>query len=237
MLKLFFRMFKEKGGKMSQNIGMITIGQSPRNDIISDMQPILGSDIRIIECGALDGLSSKEVNKLQPPTKENLLVTRLRDGTEVTVNKAEIVTRLKECITKLEAKTKAIVLLCTAKFEELLSKKPMLEPYLLLRNLLEIMLPTNSKLGMVIPSADQAERMRDVWKLKGVKEMIIEAYSPYDGEKLTEKVKKFKKNGVDMILLNCMGYSKEMREKVKKITNLPVILPRTLLARIVKDIL
>ncbi|NIQ04280.1 MAG: AroM family protein [Candidatus Korarchaeota archaeon] len=225
--------------KMSQNIGMITIGQSPRNDIISDMRSILGSDISIIECGALDGLSPKEITTLQPPTKENLLVTRLREGTEVTVNKAEIVTRLNECITKLEAKTKVIVLLCTGKFEELQSKKPMLEPFLLLRNLLEIMLPTNSKLGMVIPSAEQAERMRDVWKLKGVKKMIIEAYSPYkgEGEKLTEKVKKFKKNGVDMIVLNCMGYSKEMREKVKKITNLPVILPRTLIARIVKDIL
>jgi 3-methyladenine DNA glycosylase AlkD len=44
-----------------KKIGMITIGQSPRVDIVPEMQEILGTDVEILEAGALDGLTLEEV--------------------------------------------------------------------------------------------------------------------------------------------------------------------------------
>ena len=40
---------------MQQKIGMITVGQSPRDDIVPAMSRILGPGIEILQKGALDG--------------------------------------------------------------------------------------------------------------------------------------------------------------------------------------
>jgi protein AroM len=37
-------------------VGALTIGQSPRTDITSEIRDILGSDVTILESGVLDGL-------------------------------------------------------------------------------------------------------------------------------------------------------------------------------------
>lgn len=46
-----------KGGITMKKIGAITVGQSPRVDLIPEIQPILGDSVEIIQAGALDGLS------------------------------------------------------------------------------------------------------------------------------------------------------------------------------------
>ena len=51
-------------------IGMITIGQSPRNDILSVMKRYLPSDAQVVECGALDGLDRDEILDLAPDDEE-----------------------------------------------------------------------------------------------------------------------------------------------------------------------
>ena len=45
-------------------IGMITIGQSPRDDLVPDIMNLAGIDVEAIECGVLDGLSRPEIEKL-----------------------------------------------------------------------------------------------------------------------------------------------------------------------------
>ena len=58
-------------------VGMITIGQSPRSDVVPDMVEILGPGVEIRERGALDGLSPREIAALAPAPDDDLLVTRL----------------------------------------------------------------------------------------------------------------------------------------------------------------
>ena len=40
-------------------VGLITVGQSPRSDVVPDMAAILGGDVEILEAGALDGLQPR----------------------------------------------------------------------------------------------------------------------------------------------------------------------------------
>ena len=47
-------------------LAALTIGQSPRTDIMADIEQIFIKNTKIIEKGALDGLSKKEINDLYP---------------------------------------------------------------------------------------------------------------------------------------------------------------------------
>ena len=60
----------ERGITMKK-IGAITVGQSPRVDLIPEIQPILGDSVEIIQSGALDGLSKEEISKFVPRPGEN----------------------------------------------------------------------------------------------------------------------------------------------------------------------
>ena len=71
-------------------VGLVTIGQSPRPDIVPDMAAIIGPGVDIREAGALDGLSRADVEALKPTGDDEILVTRLLDGTGVFVGKQKI---------------------------------------------------------------------------------------------------------------------------------------------------
>ncbi len=46
-------------------IGMVTVGQAPRADIVPDMAALL-PDVDILEAGALDGLDRAAIARLAP---------------------------------------------------------------------------------------------------------------------------------------------------------------------------
>ena len=68
-----------------KKIGAISIGQAPRTDILQDIEPILGPDVVLIQAGALDTMTLDEVRSLRPDGQGNTLVSRMRDGTAVTL--------------------------------------------------------------------------------------------------------------------------------------------------------
>ena len=70
-----------------QRVGLVTIGQSPRDDVVGEMRSILGSGIKISQRGALDGLAGMEIAKLKPGKNDLPLSTRLRDGSIAAVVK------------------------------------------------------------------------------------------------------------------------------------------------------
>ena len=52
-----------------QVIGALTIGQSPRTDVIPEIQEFLGG-AEILQAGALDGLSRAEIDELYAALKK-----------------------------------------------------------------------------------------------------------------------------------------------------------------------
>src|SRR5215211_5590228 len=100
-----------------RKIGAITIGQSPRVDVVPEMLEILGSSVELIEGGALDGLSAHEVAKLAPRNGDYVLVTRLRDGSSVQIAEHHILPRMQEQVDRAVAEGADVVaLLCTGEF-------------------------------------------------------------------------------------------------------------------------
>ncbi len=215
-------------------VGLLTIGQSPRVDITSDIDPIL-KDARIeyIECGALDNLSKDEIKTLKPDSHNDyILVTRLLDGSEVKLSRAKIIPLLQNCITKLEPQVDVIGLLCTGEFPELKSNKLIVEPSALLSKMVEAISPSLS-LTIIIPSSEQVEIVKEKWKIKDSNKII--SISPYAStlSDFAEKLKNVKAE--QLVVMDCMGYSVEMKKLVSNILEKPVILPRTLFARVLAE--
>src|SRR5438874_1718282 len=109
---------------MKSIVGMITIGQSPRSDVVPDMVEILGPGVEIRERGALDGLSPREIAALAPAPDDDLLVTRLADGSSVFVAKRHMVARVQALIDELETGGVTMTaLLCTGAFPRFRSRR------------------------------------------------------------------------------------------------------------------
>jgi protein AroM len=113
---------------MATRVGMITIGQSPRPDVVPEVVALVGRPMTVVEAGALDGLALAEVRRLAPGPTDDTLVTRMQDGVEVHVAKRHIIPRLQARIDRLGAEVDVIVLLCTGHFPEFRSVVPLLEP-------------------------------------------------------------------------------------------------------------
>ena len=77
-----------------KKIGIVTIGQSPRPDVVKEMAPFFGKNVSVLERGALDGLTLEQVKEFSPGIGMTPLVTRMKDGTEVIIAKEEILRRI-----------------------------------------------------------------------------------------------------------------------------------------------
>jgi protein AroM len=219
-------------------IGTLTIGQSPRLDIIQELQTILGARVKIIEKGALDGLTLEEVKKLYPQDHEEVLITRMRDGTEIKIAEKNIVERLRKCIADFqEEPVELIILLCTGEFPEIESKKVILRPDRIVSPVVRGILD-RGKIGVLVPTPDQIPGTQKKWG-KPHLDVVAEAFSPYTGdeEELKTKSYKLKEANIDLVILDCLGYGNGIKKIVRKITRKPVLLPRAMIAKVAKEML
>ena len=89
---------------MGKKIGIITIGQSPRKDVVPEMTPFFGNNVEVLEAGALDGLTPDQVKTYYPENGMTHLVSRMRDGTEIIVAKEKLIPRIETAIIDLQEK-------------------------------------------------------------------------------------------------------------------------------------
>ena len=90
-------------------VGAVTIGQSPRTDVVPDIAGLLPPGTRVIERGALDHVGPAGLASLAPACGEDLLVTRLRDGTEVRLAEARITPLLQDAVDDVTGRGAAVV--------------------------------------------------------------------------------------------------------------------------------
>lgn len=222
---------------MSYRLGTITIGQSPRKDVMPEMLPFLGKGIEVIEAGALDGLDYDEILKMAPEPGDYVLVSTLRDGRGVKFAERHILSLLQNCIEGLEKKgVQAILFICTGKFPDVFhASVPLIYPQEVLHRIVPELTGTK-KIGVFIPDRDQVLQTGEKWKESGLETTVI-PWSPYLIEKHeVPDIGDFTHSSIDLIVMDCIGYTQHMKELITHKTGKPVILPRTLLARILGEL-
>ncbi|WP_434630683.1 AroM family protein [Thermoanaerobacterium thermosaccharolyticum] len=222
-----------------KKLGMITIGQAPRTDVAPIIEKYLDNRAELIQCGVLDGLTKEYIKQnLYPEKGEYVLTTRLATGESVVISREKIQPILQDKIYLLEKEgIKQIVLLCTGEFPGLKTNESyLIEPDRILTPIVKVLVD-NRRLGVIVPLEEQMEILKSKYYSYNLDPLIVAA-SPYKKDLMafTEACQKIKDN-VDIILLDCMGYTEEIRDLVSKMMGLPVILSNALMAKLVSEMI
>lgn len=220
-----------------KKIGALTIGQSPRVDAIPEMEPFLNG-VEIMQAGALDGLNEAEINALAPDGGGDILVSRLRDGSWVTMEEAKLIPLLQEKVDLLCAQgVNLLLMMCTGKFPNVLrAKVPIVYPQRLLYGVVPA-IAGDSCIGVVTPDKKQLEQSLRNWKAVA-SNVVAVCGNPYDlNTDWTQIGRELVRKQVEWIVLDCIGYNRQIKDFLQRYTRKPVILPRTLLARVVGEML
>ena len=223
---------------MNKKLGVITIGQSPREDVLSEMRPLWGSDVEIVQAGALDGLGEEDVARFVPRKDDIVLVSRLNDGSTVKFGESYILPLLQRCIdTQEHAEPTLILFICTGRFPASFSSKTMLlYPQTILQAFVSA-IAGGGRVGIMNPDEDQLGQCLQIWGKSAIAVEAVAA-SPYgDTKGIEEAAATLKKKEVSLVAMDCIGYSMQMKAMVEEITGKPVILARTLVARTIKELL
>ena len=218
-------------------VGLITIGQSPRSDVVPEMAAVIGPGVDVREAGALDGLTRAQIDALKPTGEDEILVTRLQDGAAVFVGKQKIVGLVEQRIAGLErAGATLTALLCTGAFPPLSCSRPLVQPQPLLLGALRAM-RWSGRLGVVTPSVPHVPQTEARWRRDGFDPVVV-PLSPYeeeDANALARVADVFRGAGVGLIAMDCMGFRRKTRDELRGLTGVPVLLANLLVARIIAE--
>ncbi|MEA5039494.1 MAG: AroM family protein [Clostridiaceae bacterium] len=220
-------------------LGFITVGQSPRDDVLGDMAPLLGTGAEILEAGALDGLTLAQVRMLEPKESDGyVLVSRMRDGTPVRFAEKYILPRLQDCIFRLEEQgAEQIVFLCTGEFPPAFqSRRPVIYPGPVLRNTAAALCGGNGSLLVLTPDSLQLPQMKTKWAgiAGNVEGLAISPFAPKEAFlRIAEEARDI---NASLAVMDCISYGEQARRVFRDAWGRPVLLARTLLARVLAEL-
>jgi len=212
-----------------KKIGFLTIGQSPRQDVLSEIMPLLSPALDAVEYGLLDNLGLEEIDALKPGSQETPLVSCLKDGHQVELSEHRISKLLPHAVKFMKAKmgVKAVGVLCTHEFPKNRYSCPTVFPFDCLKFIINDVLEVR-KLGVVVPLENQKEMTKQKW---GKERTCVIAKSPYTEGKTWEDVATtFLQEKAEAVVLDCIGYKIRDRHEFQNLLSIPTLLPRTILA-------
>lgn len=225
---------------MSQHtkIAGITVGQSPRTDMTCDLIPKLALNLELVEYGALDGLTLADIERdLAPEPGEEVLVSRMRDGQQATFSGDKVVALVQAKVDEAERDgCRAVIVLCTGSFPKLRHNVPLVFPQPLLHSCARA-LAGGRRIAVMVPEPSQAEQARERWSASGVDIDVVSA-SPYKGiDGVMSAARTLRGHDDAFLCLDCMGFTVAMRDAARRESGLDVLLPRTLVASVVSELL
>lgn len=217
----------------SRSVGVLTIGQSPRTDVTPSIEAILENSVSIVESGGLDNLTHETVHSVEPDEFDTTYISRMRDGKSVKIGKSKLLPLLQAELSALEETVDIVLMLCTGDFPTLRANKPIVYPDKVLNHTVSALLPSGS-LGLIIPLEEQRETLISKWQQEELK-IFTEVASPYEESDIAGAARALQKQGADLIVLDCMGYNEQHKSEAVKGSGLPVLLPRTLVSRVIAE--
>jgi protein AroM len=221
-------------------IGAITVGQSPRPDITCDVINVLGEGFEVVEAGVWDGVTKEEIEKKYGPEEgKDVLPTRLSDGSNVSYAEYHSFPRIQKCVEMLEAQGVSLIYMyCLSSFPKMNNKVPLIYPREITLGVVKALL-VNSSMIELMPDKNISEQQIRFWG-PHVNDLQLLVANPHGKNIWNEldEVAEFANHGkADLILMDCMGYSLEHLRYLKAKTDKRVLLPRTVVAGIIREFL
>jgi len=218
-----------------KKIGMLTIGQTPRDDLIPGFMDILGPGYEVVEAGALDDQSMDDVNGIDLNPDHYILVSRMRDGTEIKITKKYVIPKMQGQLDRLEDQgVRLTVVMCTGKFPQFRSRGLVVTPSEVLKGVIEGSLK-EGKLAVVYPTEEQVPYAGKDFGREGV-EVYADAVSPYEDDDVKGLLDRLVKEDPDLVFLNCFGFPYSIKKQVQEATGKPTIHSSAVIARVIKEL-
>ncbi|MEO8273809.1 MAG: AroM family protein [Chloroflexota bacterium] len=201
-------------------VGAVTIGQTPRPDLLEPLLERVGADAEIIEVGALDGqdadrLRSRLGRRGRQGSPTYPLTTRLRDGSPVRLDEADLAPLVQEAIDRAEnAGAEVTLLLCAGGFLDATGRRPLVRPFdagsARLRDL------GVRRLAVLVPYEGQADPARRKWQAAGFQATALVG-DPESIELPTDLA------GLDGLVLDYVGHASRVVKALRDRTAAPVV--------------
>lgn len=217
-------------------ICIVEMGNSPRIDIINDLKLLLNDDrMQFSEIGILDELSDMELyNVLTTDQDEKSIITKNKRNITCYIKKNEADKLIKNLINELGPNYDKIVIACDEEYTNIQEgMNNIILPIELIKEYLQIN-PLKFKNSIVFPTKSQAEFEKLEWEilLSNPEFLVCDPFSVQSFSVTTELLIKSKPSRV---ILNCFGFTLEQKRKLEDELNIPVILPRELVAMHIKQ--
>ena len=201
---------------------VLTIGQAPRLDLVTELGDVLGKygfgpgDIEVQ--GALDDVALGEIDALTPASDADALHVHLPRTGDRVVSKMAISDRLAPLVER--AGSRPTIVACTGRFTALPRRPNLLFPSTVLDGLVDAVLPAGRRLGVLVPIPEQIELFTEQ---RGRPDRPATVVSAKPGTDPTAAAAELNAAGVDLVVLDCFGYDRELLATVRQVAGCPVL--------------
>lgn len=220
----------------------MTIGQAPRDDVVPDMEAVLGPSVQFVQYGALDGMDVQAIRALRPQDGDVVLATRLRDGREVRLAHDRVTPLLRRAMNRAcEESAELAVILCTGTFDkgEIGGDIPIMNADVVLTHTVAA-LAADRNLLIVCPDRNQVQDMEARWGTIAPRAHVVAA-SPYGPRDAFKEIIKGVAGASELqpqhwlAVLDCVGYDLEHQRALSQITPLSSVIPRLAIAHLLSQ--
>ena len=219
-------------------LAFATIGESPRDDLVPYLRETLPATTEVLEAGVLDGLTDEEITELFDPSLPLNMVTKRSGGRSAKLSHQLVLPKMQIIVDEFNRQdVDLIVILCGADWSTIHSKAPLMNLGSLFPNLLKGIAGTQ-RLGMIKPAQGQVERTAEQFTQMGMNTVVTSAF-PYDEHRLEAAraaAAYLAPTAPSMIWMSCVGMNEDMRQVVQEETGVPVILARSILRKVIEEV-
>ena len=206
------------------------------DDLVSELIAHIPRGGAIRQVGALDDLEPRQIDALAGQIADEMLITRLRNGSCVSLPRGRVTPLLQRGLDRLRyAGVKTAVLLCTEAFPELRFDGVLIRPHALLTQVVRALAPR--RLGVMVPLASQTAAADEQWQAVA-REVVVVGASPYKtDEPLEEAVRALQGRALDLVVLDCLGYTPGHKRLTSAHVGCATLLPVSLVGRLLAELL
>lgn len=220
----------------------VTIGQSPRTDLVPELAERLPG-VRIIERGLLDGRSTEEIAALAPGEGDEVLVTRLADGSSVRLSGEWADAEMARVLAAEAAgEVDGILVACSGEFPVPgRLPLPVFFPDRILRGHARFLAESFGSVCVVVPDEAQERQAAAALgrELPGRVEVTALSVDPYDGKtrEWGALAGRMRELGTTFAVLDCIGFTGEQAARLAAATGATVLTARGTAAAVIGQVL
>ena len=219
-----------------QRMGVVVIGQSPRPLVANEIAAVLSPGLQIDLRGALDGMTRTEIDAIPPVDGADALFTLLPNGDAVTISKQAVEKRAAIQMQKFASEgVKVTMLACTGKFPNLAPEGLVILPSAVVHKMVEAVLP-RGRLGVFSPLKEQTALIARKWERENIEIVGLTLQPGSDDAAVDEAAQKMAALSPDLIVMDCMSYTRANKARVRLAYGGPVILAIAAAARVVEEL-